>query len=655
LAGALLLPGCSFCGRDFTFDENLAHFETVATTIEYPDVSTPTRHDELCAQPPRHLADPEPEYWDMTLQEAIQLALTNSEVLRDLGGTVLRSPENVETPYEPAIRETDPQHGVEAALSAFDAQLAANLLFEKNDRRLNNTFLGNLGLYEQDYDTFQAQLSKRTATGSQFALRKYVEFDNDNHLGNEFPDGAWTVWLDAEARHPLLQGTGTRFNRIAGPGAQPGVYNGVLIARVRTDVSLTEFEAGVRNFLRNVENAYWDLYYAYRDLQAKIHARDRALEIWRTVHAWEETGRRGGEAENEAQARALYLELQQDVQNALAGKPLERERVHGVGPFRPICGVHLNERRLRLMIGLPTNGRRLIRPADEPPVCPVVFDWGQITTETLVRRAELRRQRWQVKRRELELIASRNFLLPNLDLVGRYRWRGFGEQLIDSSGNPDSPDRSAFPPGPAGDDAFRAAASRARFDNAYTSLTDGGFQEWQLGLELSVPIGFRQAHAAVRNAELRLAREKAVLREQEREVVHDLSNAVADVDRAYTVLETKHDRLLAARARSEAIQTTLETQATPITADLVFRLLDAYRREADAESEYFQLQVEYALALRNVHFEKGTMLDYCGVTLAEGSWPTKAYHDAAERERLRGASLPVNYAFGRPPIVAQGP
>jgi len=83
-----------------------------------------------------------------------------------------------------------------------------------------------------------------------------------------------------------------------------GVYNGVLIARVRTDVSLADFEIGIRNLLSNVENAYWDLSYAYRDLDTKVRARDTALESWRRVHALYRTGRRGGEAEKEARPGA---------------------------------------------------------------------------------------------------------------------------------------------------------------------------------------------------------------------------------------------------------------------------------------------------------------------------------------------------------------
>lgn len=293
------------------------------------------------------------------------------------------------------------------------------------------------------------------------------------------------------------------------------------------------------------------------------------------------------------------------------------------------CGIYLAERRLRRLMGVPANGECLIRPTDEPPLSPLKFDWCEVSAEALVRQVDLRIQRWKIKRRELELIASRNFLLPNLDLVGRYRWRGFGEELLDSSRD-----------------------GKPRFDNAFMDLTSGKFQEWQLGAEFSVPIGFRQGHAAVRNAELCLARERAMIREQEREVIYHLSNAVADMDRGYTVLQTKHNRLLAARDRVRATETELERKEP--TADLVFRLLDAYRREAEAESDYFRLQIEYGLAIQAVHYWKGSLLDYCGVVLAEGPWPTKAYVDAAQRERLRGRPLRMSYAMNRPPVVSQG-
>ena len=59
--------------------------------------------------------------------------------------------------------------------------------------------------------------------------------------------------------------------------------------------------------------------------------------------------------------------------------------------------------------------------------------------------------------------------------------------------------------------------------------------------------------------------------------------------------------------------------------------LETHRRLLDARLRYHQAEVEYALALRNVNFEKGTLLDYCNVRLVEAVAPNKSYLDARER------------------------
>ncbi len=605
-------------------------YTKAALQMEDPDVS-PTSYEEVAGPTsPRSIRDHESvQYRDMTLQEAIQTALARSKVMADLGGTVLRSPATTPTTFDPAVQETDPQYGVEAALSAFDASFAANVLAAKNEQQYNNRFIGNLGLFTQDIDISQAEFSKRSVTGTQFAVRQYIDYDRNNNLGNMFPS-AWDVYYEGEVRHPLLRGGGVEFNRIGGPSALPGVYNGVLVARVKTDISLADFAIGIRDLLSNVENAYWDLYFAYRDLDTKIKARDMALETWRRVNALYRAGRRGGEAEKEAQAREQFFSFERDVENALVGRPVIATQTNNgsnPGTFLATPGVYVAERKLRFIIGLPPNDNWLIRPGDEPPVSPVSFDWPTIAAEAMVQREELRRQRWEVKRRELELIAAKNFLLPNLDFVGRYRYRGFGHELLNS-------DREG----------------KAEFDNAFMNLTSGKFQEWQMGMEFSVPIGFRQGHTAVRNAELNIMKARSVLREQELEVAHDLSTAVSEADRAYALLQTEINRLIAAKQQLDALQAAYEADKVEF-----FVVLDAQRRLAEAEDFYQQARVEYVVALRNVHYEKGTLLPYCGVVLGEGPWPLQAYLDAAQRERLRVLRLSTDYRLSPPHLVSQGP
>ena len=639
-AAVLVLAGCSFRAPGMKLpDQELERYKTAATEIEYPDADAAPPPTILDTPSPLAARDTPPEYWEMSLLEAMRTALANSKVLSEIGGQVLQSPANVRTTQGPAITETDPRFGTEATQSAFDPVVSAKSYFEKNHYAVNNIFFGGgTRVFQQDTAVFQTDITKRTATGATYSLSSNTDYDANNAPGNLFPH-AWNNNVQASFRQPWLQGGGAEFTRIYGPPNVPGVFsgvpgfaNGVMVARINTDISLTDLEAGLRDLVSNVENAYWDLYFAYRDLDAKIAARDSALETWRRVHALFVSGRRGGEAEKEAEAREQYFRFQEEVQVAWYGRLVQGTSVFngsGGGSARGLSGVRVAERRLRTLMSLPINECKLIRPSDEPRRAKVVFDWCEILREALARRVELRRQKWVIKRRELELIGSKNFLLPTLDTVGYYRFRGFGENLVD----------------------FNNDINVNRYDNALQNLYSGQFQEWQAGIELSAPLGFRRGHAAVRNAELQLARERAILSQQEREITLAISNAMCEVERAYDCTWTSYNRRVAARQHLSAVTAAFDSDKAQ--SELV---LDSQRRLAESEIRYFGSLIEYALAIKNIHFEKGSLLDYNDVYLAEGPWPGKAYADAAERTALRRPEKEMNYAFLRQPLqVSAGP
>ena len=144
LALGCLLAGCGGPRRVFRDAAAVPRvFPDAATRIETP-VTDGSRFAELInSGEPRDLPDSDRlQYVNLPLPEAIHLALRHSKVMRDLGGTVLRTPESMPTAFGPAVQETQPQSGVEAALSAFDADLSLSMFGEKNDRRFNNQFLG---------------------------------------------------------------------------------------------------------------------------------------------------------------------------------------------------------------------------------------------------------------------------------------------------------------------------------------------------------------------------------------------------------------------------------------------------------------------------------------------------------------------------------
>jgi len=609
--------------------------------LEYPESCPPIDAASLEQPMPNELdASQPPKFRDLTLEEVVQITLANSQVLRDLSGQVLRAPDGVRSIHDPAITVSDPRFGVEGALSAFDATLAAQMFYQKNNRPLNNQFTalgvppgpdGTPSLFNQDINAYQVELAKRSAAGTQMALRHVVNYDFNNAPANNVPNLPWGAYVEGEVRQPLLQGAGVNYNRIAGVGSRglPGLYNGVLIARINSDISLAEFESGVRDLVNNAEGAYWELYFAYRDLDAKMAARDRALKTWQEVHAYYLTGRRGGDADQEAQAREQYFRLNADVQTALAGRPIEKSNYT---TFLGAGGVYTNERRLRRAMGIPSNDGMLLRPVTEPLHAKIEFDWSTSVNEALVRRVELRQQGWRIRKRELELIAARNTLMPRLDAVARQRFRGLGHDLLDTT-------RSSY-----------------AYETAYQNLTGGDFQEWDLGVELSMPLGFREAHAAVRNAQLRLARERIILAEQQQEIITDLSNAVAETHRSYAVAQTNYNRRLAAFQQLQALEAIFENADEAERPRLLDLLLDAQQRLADADSRYHRSLTEHAYAVKNVHLEKGSLLEANQVYLAEGAWPSKAYYDAARRAALTRPSPLLNYAIRRrSPTVSRSP
>ena len=83
--------------------------------------------------------------------------------------------------------------------------------------------------------------------------------------------------------------------------------------------------------------------------------------------------------------------------------------------------------------------------------------------------------------------------------------------------------------------------------------------------------------------------------------------------------------------------------------------LDAQRRRAQSEVAFYNALTEYNKSLALAHRRMGTILVYNSISMAEGPWAAKAYQDAFEYSRRRGASHVLNYGWTRPGVVSMGP
>ena len=178
--------------------------------------------------------------------------------------------------------------------------------------------------------------------------------------------------------------------------------------------------------LLNVEYAYWNLYGAYYTLYSREQGLRYALVSWQVNKTRFEAGRIT--IQDLEQTRAQY-ELFRAQRFTALGRVLDAER------------------QLRGLIGLPVeDGKRLV-PSDAPMLAAFTPDWPSAVNEALALRPELVLARQDLKFRQLDLIAQKNALKPDLRFFATYDVNGLGTRLdgganrvgrqhVDANGNP---------------------------------------------------------------------------------------------------------------------------------------------------------------------------------------------------------------------------
>ncbi len=572
----LTVCGCTSRSQKVILREQISPTAELVTRSGFPEASIiPQQALVDFSSRPRSSETELPEQWlRLSLDETIALSLQNAPILRSLNAQVTQSPQSVTSSFDTAIQRFDPNFGTHAALAQFDSNLTASLNHANNDDVFNNSILGG-GATEVVQDLLQGSLGvNRTLwTGTQLSLDGSITHDNNDNPASIFPSSYRAFW-QAQLQQPLLQGRGVAFNRIAGPNASTGFLgtSGYLISRINTDISVDDFERGVVTHIDEVINAYWDLYFAIKNFQTSKTARDSSQETWNIVKARFDNDLPGGEADAEAQAREQYFQFEEQMFAALNGDAR-------LG----ILGVYQTEANLRRLIGMPQSDDRLVWPNDEPATVETAYDWDSLSNHAITNRVEVRQQNRRVRQREFELLASRNFLLPRLDAIATFRNTGFGDQLT------------------GGD---------TRFSSAANDLFSGDHNEWELGVQLDVPVGFRQAHAGVRNSELELMRERAILAETQQQILHELGTSLRQTHQAAKSAKLNFNRVKAARDAWQSRVAAYEADAA--TVDLV---LDSVQRLADAESRFERSQANFQISNAAIKRDAGNLLQEFGIFL----------------------------------------
>ncbi|MBS0209035.1 MAG: TolC family protein [Planctomycetes bacterium] len=252
----------------------------------------------------------------------------------------------------------------------------------------------------------------------------------------------------------------------------------IRIAQLQADQSKWDFKANLLASIRSVCEAYWSLQAAHVALQTLDEIVPLMEEV---VHLEEER-----------------LKAERSI---VANVARARANLHNVRQQRLLAQSTVYERELRLrnLIGLPPRDGRYFVPTAAPVKAPITIDSRTVVANALAYRPDLIRQRLNIRTRELQLLVAKNAYLPQLDATGLYRMNGIG------------------------------ATQGQAIDQVFSSQ----FADYQTGILLNVPLGRRAATAGVQNAEIMLARERAMMRQAVHSAAHSLGDIIRQMEFSY--------------------------------------------------------------------------------------------------------------------------
>jgi outer membrane protein TolC len=500
---------------------------------------------------------------------------------------------------------------LERSLSKFDARWITSMSWNKQDQA---TLTLQQSFSNGDQAQFSSTLAKPLPTGGVAGITTSINYLN---LSNPPPANSGFVTLSTSYtprvqfifEQPLLQGFGVEANQLL-PN-HPGSLlvqgfrstgqgsDGILITRVRTEQARAQFDVAENSKLLNVEVAYWNLYAEYYNLHAQqeglVQAFDALKFIRQRVLGGLET-----EPQLLPQLETQYHQFYLRVVDA-RGRVLEADR------------------QLRGLLGMRSDDGTIFTPTDEPVRTPMKVDYRAAYEEGLQTRPEILLCRLELKARQLDLQVQKIGRMPDLRLFSSYDVNGLGGRFF----GPDS--------------------------NAFASLASNQFNSWQFGLRLDMPLGFRDANAQVRIAQLNLWRAYYQLGDAERKLFENLVVARRQLDQSYATMVIN-------RRTKESTQRQVELIAQRVQvgqfagSNAYLTLTTAQQNLATAAASEYRALADYNAALARIEFAKGTIQRYNNVTVAEGPLPGFVNKKAADHFRERAVALKLRDRAGDQPV-----
>ena len=495
------------------------------------------------ARTPRALPEATAEGMRLSLSEAVALAVANNQ---DLNVSVYTSEAS--------------RYVLFSNVGIFDPLAEASLV-RSHAEQPAATQLSGAQVNQSDTTDFSTRVTQLAPTGGTFSLGISANRASTNSTFF-FVNPSYTTGLTLSLTQPLLRNFGRDTTTWL-----------IRTSRNDRDASYQTFVRSVQGTVNAVEQAYWDLVYALRNLEVKKEARTLAADLNRITKIKIDVGSLAPIDIVQTEVGIATAEQQIIIAEGLIGDAQDRLK--------------------RLLNFDPAKYSVPIVPTDEVRSEPTSMPVDEGIKSALERRPEILATQYNVDSDRIRYEYWRNQTRPALDLIGSYGYSGLGgtTTIRDNLGNV-------------------VSRTTGNLGDSFQEIIDREFKNWSIGLKFSYPILNRRARGQRGAALYTWEAGKAGLSALEQNVLLEVRTAARDI-------ETSRRSIAAAQKSRELAERNLDAERKKYENGMTtsFQVLSITNDLSAARTNELQALAVYRKALSAYHFAVADILEWKGIRI----------------------------------------
>lgn len=344
---------------------------------------------------------------------------------------------------------------------------------------------------------------------------------------------------------PLLKGFGPTVNRYP-----------ITLAENNRDISLLGFKSQLIRTIYEAQNVYWELVYAYENLNVQRLALKQAQELLNINQKRREIGK--ASLSDVLQAQAAVASREADIISAEAYIKTVEDRL----------------RRVTNIVKDESSWEVTILPEDVPSYEEIKVDLQESIKTALEKRPDYMQAKIDIKNSDIQIKVASNQRLPQLDLEGSLALNGLGSNI----GEP------------------------------FSQIRGGDYNSWSASVSLRLPIGGKTGNGALKKSLLEKEQKLLALKDLEQRIVAEVRDAVRKV-------ETDKKRIDAAIKAEEFARQVLETERRKyeLGTSTSYDILQFQANLATASKNRLRAVIDYRQSVANLYQVMGVTLEKLGI------------------------------------------